>query len=110
MWCNKILSEDNKTNTARVQVKACSILPDLSSFGPKSQFDELVFLDLSNIENGFFKIFSINPSLIYNLKANKKETVKQQQEQGRRPRFSIYKEIILANNILPIFSGNINDL
>lgn len=99
----------NIQNHNRIQVKACSILPDLSSFGPNSQFDQLIFIDLSSIAtNGTFKIFDIPVNLVYTHKVNKDQTFTDQQLQGRRPRFSLYKEIIQPNNIQPILNGNIN--
>jgi hypothetical protein len=92
----------------RIQVKACSVLPDLSSFGPKSKYDKLIFMDLSNIALGDFRIFDISVDLIDEHKVNKKQTFLEQQQQQRRPRFSIAK-IIAINNIKPCIVGNIND-
>ncbi len=94
----------------RIQVKACSVLPDLSSFGPTSQFDQLIFLDLSTIcIDGEFKIFDIPLEFVYNHKVNKIETFIEQQNQGRRPRFSLYNDIIKVHQIMPFYIGNINE-
>ena len=100
---------DLKTSS-RIQVKACSVLPDLSSFGPKSEWDELYFVDFYNKGNfdGTFRIFRIPNDLIYNHKVNADETFREQQQQKRRPRFSIYNEIILANNINPVKVGDLS--
>jgi hypothetical protein len=84
------------------------VLPDLSSFGPKSKYDKLIFMDLSNIALGDFRIFDISVDLIDEHKVNKKQTFLEQQQQQRRPRFSIAK-IIAINNIKPCIVGNIND-
>jgi hypothetical protein len=88
----------------RIQVKACSVLPDLTSFGPKSQWDEIYFLDFKRDDSwdGKFDIYLIENDLIYNHKVNAEQTLKQQQLEGRRPRFSIYKEIIMKNNQKPL--------
>jgi hypothetical protein len=88
---------------SRIQVKACSVLPDLTSFGPNSQWDKLFFCDFfkDGSWSGKFDIYHIPNDLIYNHKVNKDQTFRQQQQQSRRPRFSIYKEIILAQKIQP---------
>jgi hypothetical protein len=92
------------TTHKRIQVKACSVLPDLTSFGPKSQWDEIYFLDFyrDGSWNGKFDIYLIDNNLIYNHKVNANQTLRQQQLEGRRPRFSIYKEIIEKKNQQPI--------
>lgn len=81
----------------RVQVKACNVLPDLTSFGPKSIWDELYFCDFyrEGKWDGTFDIYLIDNELIYNHRVNKTQTMRQQQQEKRRPRFSIYKEIIV---------------
>jgi hypothetical protein len=93
----------NLKNKSRIQVKACSVLPDLTSFGPESVWDELYFMDFYNDGkfNGKIDIYRIENDLIYNHKVNSNQTMKDQQKQGRRPRFSIYKEIILRNGLIP---------
>ncbi len=92
-----------KTNK-RIQIKSCSILPDLTSFGPKSQWDELYFQDF--YKDGkwdySFDIYLIPNDLIYKQKVNQNQAFKDMQQQGKRPRFSIYKEIILKNCLKPI--------
>ena len=42
---------------------------------------------------------------IYNHKVNANQTFMDQQKQGRRPRFSIYSEIIVENGLKPIKKG-----
>jgi hypothetical protein len=96
-------------NNKRVQVKACSILPDLSSFGPKSQWDEIYFVDFFNEGkwDGTFNIYKIDSQTIYSHKVNANETMRDQQLDGRRPRFSIYNELIIPLDIEPIKTGNL---
>lgn len=87
----------------KVQIKGSSnCINDLSSFGPKSQFDLLCFCCLDNDNKFLMKIFNIP---IINLKqtfVNKNETFFEQQLQQRRPRFSIYQKCILKNDIQPL--------
>ncbi len=97
----------NIKNHAGVQIKSTSIKNDLTSFGPKSTWDELFFIDFA--PNGkidgrvdIYKIKDNFKSLIMNGK--KGETFTDQQKQGRRPRFSIKKEIIAKQNLKPIKS------
>jgi DNA (cytosine-5)-methyltransferase 1 len=98
--------DDNKT----VQIKASIMKEDCSSFGPHSQFDKLMYLDFSDCKA--FKIYKIEKECIDDIivSKEKKETFKDQQKQGRRPRFSIQKEIIKKNMLKPIFTGDINKL
>lgn len=83
----------------RVQVKACSVLPDLTSFGPNSVWDKIFFVDFSEWRkrNGEFHIYEINTEDINNYPVNANQTLLEQKEQGRRPRFSIYKGLIKNN-------------
>jgi len=97
-------------NCQRIQVKASSILPDLTSFGPRSEWDKLYFIDFykEGKWDGSFDIYFIKNDDIYNYKVNGKETMKDQQIQGRRPRFSIFKDIIEKNHIRPVKFGCLN--
>lgn len=94
----------------RIQVKACSVLPDLTSFGPKSVWDEIYFVDFyrDGSWDGKFDIYLINNSDIYSHKVNVSQTFQDQQTQGRRPRFSIYSEIIQSKNIKPTKTGDLS--
>lgn len=94
-----------KQSSKGVQVKATSIKYDLTSFGPESIWDELYFIDF--VPNGvidgvihFYKIEENFENLILNREKN--ETFKDQQKQGRRPRFSIKKELIEKKLLKPI--------
>ncbi len=85
----------------RIQIKASSIKSDLTSFGPRSEWDELYFLDFS-AGNGSFKVYEIKPDWIYNHMVNKKQSFADQQAEARRPRFSITKNIIKSRKLKPI--------
>lgn len=92
-----------KTNRAE-QIKASSIKSDLTSFGPTSKWDDLYFLDFYNNGklDGTFNVYKIPSNIVYDMKVNKNQTFKQQQEQDRRPRFSIIEKIIKKRKIKPI--------
>lgn len=94
---------DIKKNKAQ-QIKACSVENDLTSFGPKSKWDELYFLDFYNNGkvDGKFDIYLIPNRYISNQSVNKSQKFTDQQDQKRRPRFGIKKEIIDKYKIKPI--------
>ena len=46
--------------------------------------------------------------LIYTHKVNSNQTFRDQQEQGRRPRFSIMKDIIEPHNLNPVIEGTLS--
>lgn len=96
---------NTKTGKAE-QIKACSVENDLTSFGPKSKWDDLYFLDFYNggKVDGRFDIYHIPNKLIYENKVNKNQTLQDQQGEKRRPRFSIKKDIITKNRIKPVAS------
>lgn len=91
----------NVKNGERVQIKASSVASDLTSFGPRSEWDSLYFLDFSK-GDGSFKVYKIEKDLIYSHKVNKTQTFEEQQKQARRPRFSITKNIIIPHGLKPI--------
>ena len=93
-----------------IQVKSSSIPEDLSSFGPRSTWDRLIFADYcSNGKvDGVVKFYEIDNS-IYSLILNhsKGQTFSDQQKLGLRPRLSIKKSIIIPNEIEPILTINL---
>lgn len=94
---------DVKTGKAQ-QIKACSIEKDLTSFGPKSKWDDLYFLDFYNggKVDGCFDVYLIEAKYLSEIKVNKKQTLVDQQGEKRRPRLSIKKDVIEKNNLKPI--------
>ena len=93
-----------------IQIKSGSIEEDCSSFGPTSTWDEIYYVDFA--PNGyvdgkvdFYKLDIDFSGLVLN--AKKGETFRDQQLQGRRPRFSIKRQIIKVHNIKPILSINL---
>lgn len=91
----------NVKTGSRIQIKASSIISDLTSFGPRSEWDELFFLDFSK-GDGSFKVYKIEQDWIYKHQVNKLQTFQQQQEQSRRPRFSIIDNIIKIRKLKPV--------
>ena len=94
----------NPKTKKRLQIKACSIIKDLSSFGPKSVWDECYFLDFYRDGSWDRKIdvYLIPNDSIYNCKVNKTQTLREQQSEKIRPRFSIKEKIINVEKIKPI--------
>ena len=90
-------------NGSAVQIKASSVEYDLTSFGPKSYWDDLYFLDFyrSGAMDGSFDVYHIENDLIYNMRLSSSQTFRDQQQQGRRPRFSIKRDIIEELNLAP---------
>lgn len=87
-----------------IQIKATSSKNELTSFGPKTFWDRLYFLDFYNSGklDGKVKVYFIKKQLISKAKVNKQQTMKQQQKQEKRPRLSIRKEIIIPKNLRPV--------
>lgn len=87
-----------------VQVKSTSVSSDLTSFGPHSTWDKLFFLDFcpNGEVDGQVDIYEIKDDVKHIvMNKGKGETFEDQQNQGRRPRFSIKDEIIRKNGYKP---------
>ena len=99
----------NIDNGAGVQIKSASIQSDCTSFGPRSTWDELYFMDFATngIIDGIIDIYRLDFALEnVILNAKKNETFRMQQEQGRRPRLSL-KKILKEKNEKPIKQINL---
>ena len=85
----------------KIQVKACSAEKDLTTFGPRSVYDRLIFVDYYNDGkfDGIFTIYEIPKNIIQQAYVNATQSITQQAGQGKRPRICI-KTIIQANNII----------
>ena len=57
--------------------------------------------------DGCYTIYKIENNLIYNHQVSKSQSFRDQQMQGRRPRFSIIKELIVPNKIQPIIKSSL---
>jgi len=118
MKCPRILKVDGSSSSfdnydprtrKRIQVKATSVESDLTSFGPKSEYDELYWVDFyrDGKLDGKFDIYKIPNKLVSRVKVNRSQTMKSQQRQKRRPRFSIRKKIIIPYKIKPTKTSKI---
>ena len=97
---------------AGIQIKSASIPNDCTSFGPTSTWDEIYYVDFA--PNGyvdgkvtFYKVDVDFSNLILN--AKKGETFKDQQLQGRRPRFSMKNQLIKAYGIPPVLTIDLTE-
>jgi len=96
-----------------IEVKGCSVMPDLTSWSPKPFFDFFCFVDFSSLD-GKYKIFQIDITSeeLKNLEVNiNGETFQDQINSKRRPRFSVYEKFINSKYKCtgePIFSGDLN--
>ena len=87
----------------KVEFKATSrFCGDLSSFGLNCEFDDLVFLRF-NIEENIVFVYDLKISSkeFDKLPANKKQTIKDQKTQGRRPRVSLCKLFVKRLGLKP---------
>ena len=91
-------------NTGRkIEFKATSRFEgDLSSFGPKCVFDDLVFLRFK-LDDNLLYIYdlNINSEEFGKYPANKTQTTQEQKNQGRRPHVSLKTLFVDANNLEP---------
>lgn len=93
----------NPETNEKVEFKATSSFDgDLSSFGPKCKFDDLVFLRFKIDDNVVFIYdLKISSTDLGKYQANKKETVEDQKEQGRRPHIRLKEMFVDALDLKP---------
>lgn len=90
----------NPRTHQRVEFKATSnFAEDLSSFGPKCEFDDLVFLRF-NLEDNKVYIYDLHLDSedFGKYPANKIQTIEDQKKQGRRPHVSLCKLFVKQPN------------
>lgn len=89
-----------------IQLKSCSTwngsTPGPTSFGPRTEFDKLIFMHL-DCDNNIAKFYELDSNTYKDWKVNRVETIADQQAQGRRPRVSILPKI-KEYNINPFFT------
>lgn len=103
LW-NKGSFGDARTRDGKVvEIKACSNFDrDLTSFSPKMEFDVLIFLRLDQTNNlAYIYDVNLNATTLGDIQVNATQTLRDQQEQGRRPRFSIINKIIIPQALEP---------
>lgn len=94
----------DEINNRVIECKATSNFDrDTSSFSPNEEFDRLYFLRLYQRDDELY-IYDTeyNSTKLKLVNVSKSQTLGDQQAQGRRPRFSIIKQIINEDNIVPI--------
>lgn len=95
----------------RIQIKGSSVEEDLTSFGPKSVWDRLFFVDFykEGKWDYTFDVYPIDTATILNVKVNKHETFLDHQRQQRRPRLSIVRSIIRPLGLKPQFTCDLHN-
>tara|TARA_R110002012_G_scaffold61716_1_gene161907 strand:+ start:501 stop:1121 length:621 start_codon:yes stop_codon:yes gene_type:complete len=91
------------------EVKSSTIQSDCTQLSPGvHKLDLYYFIHFYNNGNldGTFDIYQFSPDLLKSIIVceGKNETIQDQIDQGRRPRFSFLTEILTPNNISPIYS------
>lgn len=103
LW-NKSSGGDAKSKDGKkIEFKATSNYDyDLSSFGPKCDFDDLVFLRFDLDLNMLFVYDTkIDSTEIKNIPVSKKSTFGDYQKAGKRPHIRIIESIIEKRNLKP---------
>ena len=100
---NEVGDATNPKTNQKIEFKATSRFEgDLSSFGPKCQFDDLVFLRFKLDENLLYIYdLKINSDEFGTYPANSKETIQDQKNQGRRPHVSLQNLFVEAKQLKP---------
>ena len=120
MNCGKLLGGKNTSGYStsfdaydtkrekRIQIK-CSASSGPTSFGPRSEYDEIYFVDFkSNGKiDGTYKIYKLENKDIDSVKANKDQSLVDQQKLDRRPRFEIRSALVLKKKLKPVFEGKL---
>ena len=92
----------------KIEIKATSNFDsDLTSFGPKCNFHNLIFLRLDyNADIVYIYDTNIDAEKLKTFSVNKTKKVGDFQKEGKRPRFSVIEQIIEKENLAPtlIFS------
>lgn len=100
---NEVGDATDPVTGKKIEFKATSRFEgDLSSFGPDTKFDDLVFLRF-NLEEDNLYIYDlkINSDDFGKYPANKNETIQDQKNQGRRPHVSLQALFVDAKHLEP---------
>lgn len=109
LWNKGSAGDAQDREGRKIEMKATSNFnSDLTSFGPKCDFDNLVFLRL-DYENNKLYVYDtgIDAEGLKSIPANATETVGDQQQQKRRPHISIINTVIKERNLEPTCIFNI---
>lgn len=90
-------------NKRIVEIKATSNYDrDTSSFSPKEEFDALFFVRLDKRDDiMYFYDLEMSSIELKQIQVNANQTLEEQQQQGRRPRFSVIKQVITPKGLTP---------
>lgn len=77
-----------------------------TSFGPRSKYDKLIALEV-DLDTDLFSYYDLSDIDISSINVSKTETVEDQSNSGKRPRFSIDTEIIDKFDLKPFAIYNI---
>jgi hypothetical protein len=106
----KVSFDTVNLNSGKLQQIKASSSKGPTSFGPKPCWDtdQLFFMDFfkKNVVDGKYNIYQIPSKLISKLQVNKKQTLRAQQGEKRRPRIEL-RQILKDNNIKPIKSCSV---
>jgi hypothetical protein len=81
---------------------------DLSSFSPSETFDELIFIKVNKDEDKVYVwCTGVDSDELKKIKVNSRETVEDHQKVGKRPRFSVEKQIIREKGLKPNYEFDI---
>lgn len=90
-----------------IQIKAGQIEKDLSTFGPKTRWDKLVFVDFFNDGNmdGTVDIYEIPTESLNKVIVcqDGNVTFEERKASGKRPHLSLKESLIYPNSIEPIY-------
>lgn len=100
---NEVGDATDPISGQKIEFKATSRFEgDLSSFGPNTVFDNLVFLRFNTKENLLYIYdLKINSEEFGKYPANSTQTIEDQKRQGRRPHVSLVKLFINAKKLEP---------
>lgn len=87
----------------KIEFKATSRFEgDLSSFGPKCKFDNLIFLRFNTDDNLLYIYdLKLNSEELGKYPANKMQTIEEQKKKGRRPHISLQKLFVEDKKLIP---------
>lgn len=90
-------------NGRKIEFKVTSRFEgDLSSFGPKCKFDDLVFLRFdTETDKLYIYDLQVNSEELGLMAANKNKTIAEQKKQGRRPHVSLQALFVDAKELKP---------
>jgi len=89
-----------------IQIKSCSSDKDTNigptSFGPRSQFDKLIFIHC-DCDKDIVYFYDLSDIDYTQIMVNKTETLYDQQQAGKRPRFNVFSKIIQPFKLKPFY-------